>query len=112
MGWSYMITCITDFIIFPILWSILQTLSDGQVTSQWDPITLRGAGLYHISMGAILGITAYGRSREKIYEFNNPYYSRPPSIQEPYPDPNWSRQAPTYNTPTRRGPIEPEQPEI
>ena len=24
MGWIYMLTCVTDFIIFPILWSILQ----------------------------------------------------------------------------------------
>lgn len=66
MGWSYMITCITDFVIFPILWSLLQALSKGQVTSQWQPLTLQGAGLYHIAMGAVLGIAAYGRTKEKI----------------------------------------------
>ena len=66
MGWSYMLTCITDFVIFPILWSLLQALSKGQVTSQWQPLTLQGAGLYHIAMGAVLGIAAYGRTKEKI----------------------------------------------
>lgn len=66
MGWSYMLTCITDFVIFPVLWSLLQTLSKGQVTSQWQPLTLQGAGLYHIAMGAVLGIAAYGRTKEKI----------------------------------------------
>jgi len=48
------------------LWSILQALQGGQVTSQWMPITLQGAGLYHIAMGAVLGLAAYGRSQEKI----------------------------------------------
>jgi hypothetical protein len=33
---------------------------------QWQPITLQGAGLFHISMGAILGIAVYGRTQEKL----------------------------------------------
>jgi hypothetical protein len=66
MGWLYMLTCFFDFVIFPILWSILQTLQGGQVTSQWQPLTLQGAGLYHIAMGAVLGIAAYGRTKEKL----------------------------------------------
>jgi hypothetical protein len=61
-----MLTCFFDFVIFPILWSILQTLQGGQVTSQWQPLTLQGAGLYHIAMGAVLGIAAYGRTKEKL----------------------------------------------
>jgi len=66
MGWIYMLTCTFDFVIFPILWSILQTVQGGQVTSQWQPLTLQGAGLYHIAMGAVLGIAAYGRTKEKV----------------------------------------------
>jgi len=66
MAFIYMITCATDFIIFPILWSVLQAVSHGSVTSQWSPLTLQGAGLYHIAMGAVLGLAAYGRSQEKI----------------------------------------------
>ena len=66
MGWLYMATCLTDFILFPILWSILQALTKGSVTNQWQPLTLQGAGLYHIAMGAVLGIAAYGRTQEKI----------------------------------------------
>lgn len=66
MGWVYMLTCTVDFVVFPILWSILQALSKGNVTSQWQPLTLQGAGLYHIAMGAVLGIAAYGRTKEKI----------------------------------------------
>ena len=66
MGWVYMMTCTADFVVFPILWSLLQAMSHGQVTSQWQPLTLQGAGLYHIAMGAVLGIAAYGRTKEKL----------------------------------------------
>ena len=66
MGWVYMATCTADFVVFPVLWSVLQALSKGNVTSQWQPLTLQGAGLYHIAMGAVLGIAAYGRTKEKI----------------------------------------------
>lgn len=65
MGWTYMVTCITDFIIFPILWNILQAVTHTEIT-QWNPITLQGAGLFHIAMGAVLGISAYGRTQEKL----------------------------------------------
>lgn len=66
MAFVYMATCIADFIIFPILWSLLQAYSNGQVTSQWQPLTLQGAGFFHIAMGAVLGIAAYGRTKEKL----------------------------------------------
>ena len=66
MGWVYMMTCTCDFVVFPVLWSLLQAMSKGSVTSQWQPLTLQGAGLYHIAMGAVLGIAAYGRTKEKI----------------------------------------------
>ena len=66
MAVIYMLTCVTDFVVFPVLWSVLQALFHGTVTSQWAPLTLQGAGLYHIAMGAVLGLAAYGRSQEKI----------------------------------------------
>lgn len=66
MGWLYMTTCFFDFVAFPVLWSVLQAVQGGSVTSQWQPLTLQGAGLYHIAMGAVLGIAAYGRTKEKL----------------------------------------------
>ena len=65
MGWMYMLTCMTDFVIFPILWSLLQTVMKQPIT-QWQPLTLQGAGLFHIAMGAVLGIAAMGRTQEKL----------------------------------------------
>jgi hypothetical protein len=66
MGWMYMAVCVCDFIIFPVAWSVLQAMSKGSVTTPWQPLSLQGAGLFHIAMGAVLGIAAYGRTQEKI----------------------------------------------
>ena len=70
MGWMYMLTCVTDFVLFPILWSLAQTMLKQPIT-QWQPLTLQGAGLFHIAMGAVLGIAAYGRTQEKLGGANN-----------------------------------------
>jgi len=67
MGWMYMTVCAFDFMIAPILWSVLQALGNhGHVETQWQPLTLQGAGLFHVAMGAVLGIAAYGRTQEKL----------------------------------------------
>jgi hypothetical protein len=65
MGWMYMLVCFMDMVIFPILWSLIQTIQH-QTLVQWNPLTLQGAGLFHIAMGAVLGIAAYGRTKEKV----------------------------------------------
>jgi len=66
MAWLYMAVCAFDFIVFPILWSIIQAYAHGSVQTQWQPLTLQGAGLFHIAMGTVIGISAYGRTQEKI----------------------------------------------
>ncbi len=71
MGWMYMAVCVFDFILFPIAWSVLQTVAHGSITTPWQPISLYGAGLFHIAMGAVLGIAAYGRTKEKIQGVSN-----------------------------------------
>ncbi len=70
MGWMYMVVCTMDMVIFPILWSLLQTMTHTNIT-QWQPLTLQGAGLFHIVMGAVLGIAAFGRTQEKLGGANN-----------------------------------------
>jgi hypothetical protein len=82
MGWMYMAVCITDFVIFPILWSLLQLYGQGEVRSQWNPITLSGAGLFHMAMGAVLGIAAWSRGQEKMtMSQTNSSYAPGPSYQ-------------------------------
>ena len=71
MAWMYMVVCVLDFAVFPILWSILQAYYKGEVNNQWDPLTLKGAGLFHLAMGAIIGVTSWSRGREKIQGMQN-----------------------------------------
>ena len=82
MGWMYMCVCMCDFVVFPILWSLVQASSHGNVATQWQPITLQGAGLFHMAMGAIKGVAAFGRTQEKLAGVNNGmntgYSSSPP----------------------------------
>jgi len=69
MGWQYMAVCVFDFIIFPILYAVVQfweTQAVNDAFRQWEPITLQGAGLYHMAMGAVLGIAAWSRGQEKM----------------------------------------------
>jgi hypothetical protein len=133
MGWSYMLTCIADFVAFPILWSLVQVIGGGRVETQWQPITLQGAGLYHIAMGAVLGIAAYGRTQEKLGGANNgglpaagTTYTPPAPVTAPAPisvsgqannlplNPAPSFGAPA-TTPTfggKPGPVQPPHPEL
>ena len=68
IGWLYGIIVFFDFVLAPIGYSILQLIigiQDGNI-EQWAPLTLKGAGLFHVSMLAIVGVTAYGRTQEKL----------------------------------------------
>jgi hypothetical protein len=49
-----------------------------QAITQWQPLTLQGAGLFHLAMGAVLGIAAYGRTQEKLGGANNGGLTLPP----------------------------------
>jgi hypothetical protein len=71
MGWMYMIVCLCDFVIFPVLWALLHAVLHTANMAQWNPLTLQGAGLFHIAMGAVLGIAAFGRTQEKLGGANN-----------------------------------------
>jgi hypothetical protein len=96
MGWMYMLVCTMDMVIFPVLWSLLQTFTHTQIT-QWNPLTLQGAGLFHIAMGAVLGITAFGRTQEKLGGANNG------GIQTTAPTTGFASGAPAFGPPATGG---------
>ena len=68
MAITYMATIWFDFIVGPIIFNILQYYNPGQAVTSWTPLTLQGGGLYHLSMGAVLGIAAFTRGKEKVAE--------------------------------------------
>ena len=94
MGWMYMLVCTMDMVVFPVLWSLLQTTTGTNIT-QWNPLTLQGAGLFHIAMGAVLGIAAFGRTQEKLGGANNG------GIQAPAT--GFSSGAPAFGQPSAGG---------
>jgi hypothetical protein len=88
MGWMYMLVCTLDMAVFPVLWSLVQVLLKQPVT-QWQPLTLQGAGLFHLAMGAVLGIAAFGRTQEKIAgAATNPAPTPVPMAPAPLPVPS------------------------
>jgi len=66
MAWVYMATILFDFILAPIGWAWVQIIGEGIVAQQWVPLTLGQGGLFHLAMGAILGVAAWSRGREKM----------------------------------------------
>ena len=66
MGWMYMFVCLFDFVMAPVMWTSIQALFHGGINTQWQPLTLQGGGLFHVAMGAVIGISAYGRTKEKL----------------------------------------------
>lgn len=69
MAITYMIINICDFMLFPILWTLVQfgeTQAVNDAFRQWNPMTLQSGGLIHIAFGAILGISAWTRGQEKV----------------------------------------------
>jgi len=123
MGWMYMVVCMFDMVAFPVLWSLLQATTHGSVNTQWNPLTLQGAGLFHIAMGAILGIAAYGRTQEKMAGANNGGIAPPtPSFGAPVaPAPAFGAPAsstPAFGAPKPTpapafgAPVQPPHPEI
>jgi hypothetical protein len=145
MAVMYMCVCTFDFIVAPILWAVVQfweTSAANDAFRQWSPLTLQGAGLFHMAMGAVLGITAWSRGQEKLAgaaggtssgfgvgvgapasapSFGTPSFSAPsfsaPQNQQPLSTPSFSA-APSFGATAapsfggRAAPVQPPHPEL
>ena len=97
MAMMYMTCCLMDFAIFPIMFTIVQfweTQAANDAFRQWVPITLQGGGLFHVAMGAVLGVSAYGRTQEKVAGASNVSTSLPTSG---VPTPSLSSAVPSFS---------------
>jgi hypothetical protein len=65
LAWSYVLACTFDFVIGPNVSMIFFGVTE-QTYIAWVPLTLQGGGLYHLAMGAVLGVTSWSRGQEKI----------------------------------------------
>ena len=71
MAWLWFSVSACDFILFPVL----NAAAAGAKLipyAPWSPITLQGGGLFHVAMGAVVGVAVWQRTQEKLAIFNNP----------------------------------------
>ncbi|MBF0315575.1 MAG: hypothetical protein HQK50_09450 [Oligoflexia bacterium] len=62
---TYVVICLFDFFVAPIVWATVFSIT------AWQPLTLQGGGTFHLSFGAILGVSAFSKSKEKIAELSS-----------------------------------------
>jgi len=74
MGWLYMLICLCDFIVFPVVAMFLPVIYKGFGLQAnyvaWQSLTLSNGGLIHLAFGAILGVSAWTRGQEKLAKMN------------------------------------------
>jgi len=92
-AYVYLIICIFDFMGAPLYiayqneqvnseaFAEIRALTDKDVklkaleqldlgSKSWEPLTLQGGAFFHLSFGAILGISAFTRGKEKVAAIN------------------------------------------
>lgn len=111
---TYILICLFDFIIMPVYVtahnsrienavfktldakdaaSFADTLAKAnQAQRQWNPLTLLGAGMFHLSFGALLTGGAVTRGFAKKSEIEGYYRSSAYTYDEGYEDPSGYRQ--------------------
>ena len=106
MGWMYMMVCVFDFIVFPVLWAIVQfweTSAANDAFRQWQPLTLQGAGLFHMAMSLDTNSNMSGMSMDSFS--STPSTPMPSSFEPTMPMEPMNRIEPVLDTPkaaTRR----------
>ena len=74
-AWLYLIIVAFDFLLAPVVHTIILAYFHYKIV-QWQPITLQGGGIFHISMMAIIGISTFGKSQQLVEAIRNmPDYS-------------------------------------
>jgi len=105
MAWSYFVVCLFDFLIAPIFFAWFSWITKTTLV-QWQPLTVQGGGLFHLSYGAIIGVTSWQRSQERIkgpYYGQGTYYGQGP-YQNSYAGQNADRTT-QQNYPLSQSPI-------
>lgn len=100
----YLVINVFDFLIAPVFMGFLTNETTAQFVSSiqgldpsvqailankpnngWQPLTLMGSGMFHISFGAILGVSAWSRGTEKSDELRKAAYDH--AVNQMYPKP-------------------------
>ena len=84
LAWIYVFINLFDFLAAPILLSIY-TFHTKQSYIPWQPLTVQGGGIFHLAMGAVLGVTSWGKSQEKLGGVYNNRFEHPNDINQQGP---------------------------
>ena len=64
-AWVYLLIVTVDFVLFPVFFAWYYYFTKTPMI-QFVPLTIQGGGLFHVAFGAIIGVTSWGRTTEKI----------------------------------------------
>lgn len=72
IAWMYIAVCLFDFVIGPVFyaWYAYET-KDIAKFGEWKTLTLGDGGIFHLSMGAILGVSSWSRGQEKMKQMDS-----------------------------------------
>jgi len=83
-AYTYLVICLYDFMLAPIFSQVFAYWTH-TVYVMWTPLTTQGGGLFHISFGAIIGVSAWGKfSENQAIIRNMPDYSSYNNYEPPY----------------------------
>lgn len=101
-AYTYIAICIFDFILFPLVCIMSAAYTHGILKETWTPLTLQGGGLFHLSFGAIMGVSAYGKTQERVSYMNNGGSMYPPQPSQMTAQRSYSRP---YQQPPQPDPV-------
>lgn len=95
-AYVYLFICLSDFVLMPVYYEYAKRIHSSEFVQlalkfpegitqiealrvirqneSWEPLTLQATGLFHIAFGAILGVSAWTRSRDKREEIQEDRY--------------------------------------
>lgn len=65
LAFTYIAILICDYIIFPAGHAALAAAGYIPYT-EWHPLTAQAGGIFHMAMAGILGVAAWGHTRERV----------------------------------------------
>lgn len=83
-AWVYLGICVFDFVLGPFFYAWFAWYTkDFAKFGEWQPLTLNGGGVFHLSMGTILGVSSWSRGRENLEKYK--LYQDEMGLQPPPP---------------------------
>lgn len=64
MGWCWLIICLFDFVLAPIMMAMIPFFIKGASYTPWVSLTGSNGGMIHLAFGAVLGVTSWTKGQQ------------------------------------------------